>query len=288
MADLKRREWMRAAVATLVAAAAPAPRPARAASIAGRDPCTLSLGTYSLKGVPLERAIRLVAETGYDGIELAVQPGFGAEPAGLSPRRRGEIRGLLAEKSLKLTALMEQLYPARDDRRHTADLDRLRRVMELAHDLAPDGPPLVQTVLGGGTWDEQKDLFRDRLADCLAVATDAKIVLAIKPHRGGAMSRPGEAIWLIEQLGRSPWLRMVYDYSHYAFREMPLDETVRTALPYIAHVAVKDAVQEDRRVVFVLPGESGTFDYPRLLRLFYEGGYRGVGVHGPDCPGAST
>jgi sugar phosphate isomerase/epimerase len=68
---------------------------------------------------------------------------------------------------------------------------------------------------------------------------------------------------------------MVYDYSHYAFRDMPLDETVRTALPYTADVAVKDAVQQDGRVVFVLPGEGGTFDIPGLLRLFYEGGYRG-------------
>ena len=26
---------------------------------------------------------------------------------------------------------------------------------------------------------------------------------------------------------------------------------------------------------FLLPGESGTFDYANLLRLFHEGGYRG-------------
>jgi inosose dehydratase len=46
-------------------------------------------------------------------------------------------------------------------------------------------------------------------------------------------------------------------------------------LPYTAHVVVKDAVQQGDRVVFALPGESGTFDYPKLLRLFYDGGYRG-------------
>jgi inosose dehydratase len=67
----------------------------------------------------------------------------------------------------------------------------------------------------------------------------------------------------------------VYDYSHYAFRDMPLEETVKTALPYTAHVVVKDAVREGDRVVFALPGSSGTFDYARLLRLFYDGGYRG-------------
>jgi sugar phosphate isomerase/epimerase len=275
MANLKRREWMRSAAATVVAGAGPATRWTWGASPAGRDHCTLSIGTYSLKGLPLEAAIRLVAETGYDGIELAVPPGSGAEPAQLSPRRRVELRGRLAGSGLELTALMEQLYPARDDRQHAADRDRLRRVMALAHDLAPGRPPLVQTVLGGGTWDEQKGLFRDRLADWLAVGKDARVVLAIKPHRGGALSRPGDAAWLIRQLGDSPWLRMVYDYSHYAFRDMPLGETVRTALPFTAHVAVKDAVQEGGRVVFVLPGESGTFDYAELLRLFHGGGYRG-------------
>jgi inosose dehydratase len=170
---------------------------------------------------------------------------------------------------------MEQLTPTPDEEKHLADLGRLRRVLALARALAPRGRPLVQTVLGGGTWEEKKDLFRDRLGDWQGAAEQSRIVLAIKPHRGGALSRPEEAVWLIRELGDSPWLRMVYDYSHYAYRNMPLEETVRTALPYTAHVVVKDAVREGNRVVFALPGSSGTFDYPKLLRLFYDGGYRG-------------
>ena len=182
-----------------------------------------------MKGVPLEKAIATIAEIGYDGIEIPVAPGFDGEPARMPPGRRKEVRGLLAERRLRLTALMENLPPATDDGKHKADLDRLRRVMEAAHDLAPDKPPLVQTVLGGGKWEEKKALFRDRVGGWLAVARDAGIVLAVKPHRGGAMSRPEEAIWLIDQLQGSPWLRMVYDYSHYAFRDMPVEQTVRTA-----------------------------------------------------------
>jgi sugar phosphate isomerase/epimerase len=100
------------------------------------------------------------------------------------------------------------------------------------------------------------------------------MTLAIKPHRGGAMSRPSEAIWLIEQLGKPARLRIVYDYSHYAFRDMPLEETVRTALPWTAHIAVKDAVRDGDKVTFALPGAAG-FDYAPLLRQFYRGGYRG-------------
>jgi inosose dehydratase len=244
---------------------------------AQRDGCTLSIGTYSLKGWTLEEAIPRVAEIGYDGIEIATQPGFDGEPAKLPAERVAEVRRKLETARLRLTALMEQLTPAADEEEHLAGLGRLRRVLGLARRLAPAPrrPPLVQTILGGGTWDEKKELFRDRLGDWVEAASQTRVVLAIKPHRGGALSRPDEAIWLIRQLGDSPWLRMVYDYSHYAFRDMPLEETVKTALPYTAHVVVKDAVQQGDRVVFDLPGAGGNFDYPRLLRLFYDGGYRG-------------
>jgi inosose dehydratase len=253
----------------------PAARSALGQPLPQRDGFTLSIGTYSLKGMTLEDALAQVAAIGYDGIEIATQPGFDGEPAKMPPERVKAVRRRLEDSGLRLTALMEQLTPSADEEQHLADLGRLRRVLALARRLSPRRPPLVQTVLGGGAWEEKKELFRDRLTDWVDAASQSRVVLAIKPHRGGALSRPEEAIWLIRELGDSPWLRMVYDYSHYAFREMPLDETVRTALPYTAHVVVKDAVQDGNKVVFALPGASGTFDYPHLLRLFYEGGYRG-------------
>jgi sugar phosphate isomerase/epimerase len=124
----------------------------------------LSIGTYSLKGIKLEEAIKLLAGIGYDGIEIAALPGFDGEPPKMPARRRKEVYRLLDTTGLKLTALMEHLAPSAEDRQHRADVDRLRRVMELARDLAPERPPLVQTVLGGGNWDEKKSLYRDRLA----------------------------------------------------------------------------------------------------------------------------
>ncbi len=51
------------------------------------DRLTLSIGTYSLKGILLEAAVPAVAGIGYDGIEIAVQPGFDGEPARAPPAR---------------------------------------------------------------------------------------------------------------------------------------------------------------------------------------------------------
>jgi inosose dehydratase len=81
-------------------------------------------------------------------------------------------------------------------------------------------------------------------------------------------------VWLIQQLGDTPWVRMVYDYSHYAFRDMPVAGTVETALPYTAHIAIKDTIQTDQGFQFVLPGASKSFDHADLFKRFYAGGYR--------------
>ena len=234
---------------------------------------TLSIGTYAMPGVPLEKALATIGKAGFDGVEIATMPGY-AEPVSLNGAKRKEVMRQLASLGLRLTALMEHLLPADENAEHQRQLDRLARVMELAADLGQGQPPLIQTVLGGGTWETRRTFYRDRLGDWLDLASRHKAVLAIKPHRGGAMSQPSEAIWLIDQLGNSPRLRMVYDYSHYTYRDLPLEETVRTAIPYTAHVAVKDAVQQGNRVAFLLPGEQNTH-YPKLLRLLYDGGYRG-------------
>ena len=268
MNTMTRRTLLQAATGAFLAGSA------RAASEKGGP--TLSFGTYGMKSLKVEKAVAIVADAGYDGVELAARPDWDSAPARMDTARRQVVRALLRQKDLRLTALMEDLFPARDDAQHAKDLERLRGVVQLANDLCPDAPPLIQTVLGGGEWDDCRERFRDRLADWVEVGRDGGCVIAVKPHRGGCMSRPSEAVWLIQQLDDSPWLRMVYDYSHYAFRDMPMEETIVTALPYTAHIAVKDSVERDGKVAFLLPGEQpGAIDYAGLLSQFHAGGYRG-------------
>src|SRR6266446_7969702 len=178
MIQQTRRQWLRDAAIGLLAPLVSGSRLRSQETAQPRRGCSLSIGTYSMRGIALERALGIIADIGYDGIEIAVAPGFDGEPARMSAERRREVRRLLADRRLRLTALMENLPPATEDARHRADLDRLRGVMALAHDLEPDRPPLVQTVLGGGTWEEKRELFRDRLGSWLSVARDAGVVIA--------------------------------------------------------------------------------------------------------------
>ncbi|MBN2309237.1 MAG: TIM barrel protein, partial [Candidatus Hydrogenedentes bacterium] len=182
---MTRRRLLQTATGAVLAGMMPAARAAGADQPAPREGCTFSIGTYAMKDLPVEQAIGIIADAGFDGIEIGVAADWNAAPGRMPAERRRAVRDLIQQRGLALTALMEHLYPAEDDARHAADLERLRGVFELAHDLAPDAAPLVQTVLGGGDWEGCKERFRDRLADWVRIGQEAGTVIAIKPHRGG-------------------------------------------------------------------------------------------------------
>lgn len=248
-----------------------------------RTPPEMMLGfsTYGAKRFKTEKTIDLIAAAGFDSVEITVWPDWDAAPSNMSPNRRSQIRNQMSDSGLVLTSLMEHVAPESDNTKHKASLERLKSVYELANDLGSGKSPVVQTVLGGGRWDDKKTMFVDRVGDWVTLGKSFGAVTCVKPHRGGGMSKPSEAVWLIDQIGDAQWLKMVYDYSHYAFRNIPLIESVKESLPHIGHVAVKDAVQtasgdgKKSRVEFRLPGEAGTIDFVTLLRMLHDGGYSG-------------
>jgi inosose dehydratase len=94
-------------------------------------------------------------------------------------------------------------------------------------------------VLGGKVeqWDALKELFVRRVGDWAKVAEQAKTVLAVKPHRFGAMNTPEQRAGLVKEIG-SPWLKLAYDYSHFAGRDLPLADTLKALLPQTRFVHV--------------------------------------------------
>ena len=235
---------------------------------------TLAIGNYGMQSYKTEEAIRLIAGLKFDALELTVMPEWDSSPEKLKGERRGTVHRFLADTGLTLTSLMENLPPSANDAEHQKSLERLKLAAGLGHDLAPDSPPLIQTVLGGGDWSEKKELYRDRLGDWRRIAESTKTIIAIKPHRSGAMSNPEQATWLLEQLGSSPWLGMIYDYSHYAMRDLSVTETVKTAFPTTVQIVAKDVAKNGEQFEFALPGEANTFDHAEILTAFYTAGFR--------------
>lgn len=161
MIPLSRREWLAASVAAVLPA---------------EPPIALGFSLYGMKSLPLPDAIEACAAIGYDGVELALMPGYAAEPKRLAAADRKTLRMRLTDAKLKLHGLMENLAEPASDADHAKNLDRLKAAAELGHALSPDTPPPIETILGGkpADWDKVKDRLVERLGDWAKVAADAK------------------------------------------------------------------------------------------------------------------
>lgn len=230
---------------------------------------------YGMRGLTLDAGLAACAKIGYDAVELALMPGYPAEPKSLGKDERRRLRDRLSNVRLGLPALMENLPLHGNAQTHRDHLTRLQAAFDLGQALVPDAPPLIETILGGGVndWEKLRRQFVDRLGDWARLAEKHKTVIAVKPHRGNAMNTPAHALWLMDQL-KSPWIKLAYDYSHFQHRDLSIADTVKQLMPHTRFVHIKDTRMDGKRTSFVLPGEGG-IDYPELLRAIAAAGYRG-------------
>jgi sugar phosphate isomerase/epimerase len=244
----------RTAIATLAGAALTSAAPSSAIK--------LEIGNYGMQSLSVDRALALIREIGYDGAELCCMKDWPSEPKLLDTSARRRIR----ESGFPIPSLIENfnlMAPA-------ADLsqvpDRIRAAAELAHDLDPKNPPLVQTVLGGraGDWDKVKDVMVPRLAEWAKIAGENHIGLAVKAHAMNACDTPQRLLWLLDQLN-NPALKAIYDYGHFQLANLSIEESMDALLPRSAFITVKDSKVVDGKPRFLLPGD-GSIDYTRYFQ----------------------
>jgi inosose dehydratase len=247
---------------------------ARAAATTGKP--TLGFSLYGMKSLPLDDAIRFCAEVGYDDVELSLMPDFPADPDVLSASRRREVRDLLKSSGLALPAVMDNLRPVVSDDAHRANLERIAKIAELAHDLSPERSPVFETVLGGkpDEWSKFREPLVERLRQWAEAAKKHDLVIAVKAHVSNALHTPDDAAWLIEAID-SPHVRLAYDYSHFQAQGLPLDATLAKLIGHTVFIHVKDVDPAAKGgVKFMLPGQGNT-DYVDYFRRLAEFGYNG-------------
>ena len=150
----------RTAMATLAGAAAAIAAPSRA--------LRLEIGNYGMQTLEVDRAIALIREIGYDGAELCLMRDWQSEPRRLDGAARRRIR----ETGFPIPSLIESFNLMAPTAELNSVPDRIRASAELAHDLAPKNPPLLQTVLGGkaGDWENVREVMVTRLRGWAAEA----------------------------------------------------------------------------------------------------------------------
>ncbi len=242
---------------------------------ADEQPIGLGFSLYGMKSLPPTQALQTCREIGYDCVELPLMPGWPGDPETLGISARKELKAALDKSGLRLSSLMENLLLLGEDKTHAANLQRLKLAADLAHELVPDKPPLIETVLGGRPteWDKVKDKMAERLRDWAKVAEEKKVTLVFKAHVGNALHTPGDAAWLIEQIG-SRFVRLAYDYSHFGLQKISLESSLETLLPHTVFIHLKDAEGDAAKFQFLLPAEKEN-RYAEYFRLLAANKYRG-------------
>jgi len=235
----------------------------------------ISYGTYGMPTESMETAVPLLAQMGYDGIELCVADRFPTAPGKLDPKARAALAALLADQGVTLNALMMLSNVMADEAGHEQNLRDLGDACTLAHDLAMAEPCVISVTCGGKPepWDDTKDTLVARLREWAAIAGREGCVVALEPHVGAILDRPERGAWAVNEVG-SPALRLNFDISHFDIQGYAVPYTVALLAPLAVHAHVKDGRMVDGKVQFLLPGE-GEFDYVAYLKSMVRAGYDG-------------
>ncbi|HEY3079999.1 MAG TPA: sugar phosphate isomerase/epimerase [Chloroflexota bacterium] len=237
----------------------------------------LGYSTWSTQKMPLDDAIRELARIGYDGVEIAVNPGWSGHVDDLDAAARRRIRQLLDDTGVELSALVSghrnQVAAATE---YGQGKQRYLRELDLALEWARPGLiPSMDVAVGGKSeqWEELKQLIVERVGETVALAAERKVVVALEPHVGQAIDQPEKMLWVIEQVG-SPYCKVNFDISHFEVQGIPMDHSIPLMAPHTEHVHIKDERGLAPNHEFLIPGE-GEFDYVKYLTLMHQHGYRG-------------
>lgn len=243
----------------------------------------LGYSTWGMPATPIEVAIRHVAALGFDGIEIAVIPGYTTELSRLDRAERRRIAGLLQEHQLTLSAIAAHSnLLATEPEIQAREIGRLKGAVDLAVDWAQGGDapsgggvPVVETTPGGKPeeWEQRRQLLAERAAEIAEYAGARGVTIAMEPHIGAIVETPARMIELLE-LVDSPYFKVNFDISHFDILGMTIEECVAALAPHAAHTHVKDQRGRYPDYEFLIPGE-GNFDYVTYLKAMQARGYAG-------------
>ena len=237
----------------------------------------LGFSAWAMRALPIDEQVKLVAASGYRGIEMVCTPVASTDVAALDAVERRRIRGLIQSAGLELPSIAGHapiLEP--DPTKLAANLGRIRAAFDLAVDLAgPGGPPCI-VLMGYGT-SETYEAERERIAERFhGLAEDARergVTIAFEFHVGQAIDRVERVLWLLDRVNH-PNFRLNHDVSHFDVMGYSIADSVRPVVSQVVHTHTKDQRGRYPNHDFLTPGD-GEYDYVTYLREMAAGGYRG-------------
>jgi protein FrlC len=224
---------------------------------------------------PIEETIRRIARIGYDGIEIGAAAPH-AYPAYTSPERRREIRHVLEDNSIVVSAMLPApgggpgfnvASPTPEERRNA--IEQYKEVAQLCSDLGGNTLLYVAGWQIFGTTREQAWAWsRDALAEIAPVAADLGVTVAVEPTPtdSNLIESADDAVELAQEVG-APNVKTMFDTIHVYYRnEAPTDYVSRMGdLLHYVHLSDIDRLA---------PGQ-GRGDFVGLIQALKDTGYDG-------------
>ena len=185
---------------------------------------------------PLEETIRRIARIGYDGIEIGAAAPH-AYPAYMSPERRREIRKVLDDNNIVVSAMLPApgggpgfnvASPSPEERR--AAIEQYKEVAQLCADLGGDTLLYVAGwVIYGTEWKQAFAWSREALAEIGQAAADLGVTVVIEqnPADGNLLESADDGIEMMRAVD-APNVKLMFDTIHAMYRnEVPTDYVYR-------------------------------------------------------------
>ena len=201
---------------------------------------------------PWERVCRFVADTDYDGIEIAPFT-FGPSVEDVSAERRREIRQVAADCGLDIVGLHWLLASppglhihTRDDAVRRRTVDYLKALIDFAGDVGAPvmvfGSPKQRTLEDGdvvGAWERTCDAFRSVLPTLEA----RKVTLcqeSLPAPEADFIQTATEAARMVREIDH-PRFRLMLDTKSMCAEDRPPAEIIREFCPLVEHYHANDA-----------------------------------------------
>jgi D-psicose/D-tagatose/L-ribulose 3-epimerase len=223
--------------------------------------------------------VRVIADAGYDGVEIAPFT-LANSVTDLSPAERATLRKQAEDAGIAVAGLHwifvspQGLHATTDDaatrRRTTA---YLRELIHFCGDLGGEvmivGSPKQRDVQPGVAYETAWGRFVDMIEACVDLAAERQVILcmeSIPTDQGNFCTRLDEAVRMVEQVDH-PNFQTMWDVHNAHEEQEPLPALVRRNMHYIKHVHVQE-------IDGSYPG-SRDFDFAAILRILQEENYQG-------------
>jgi inosose dehydratase len=233
--------------------------------------------TWGMPTVPIDTIVPFLAQTGFEGIEPTVIPGYSIELYSMDRAERQRVLQLINDHGLEIPAVAGHASMVESDPEAWARaFQRLCDTVDLCVEWAQGAtPPALDTTAGGKPeeWDALKPMLVERLGALVAYGASRGVAIAMEPHFATAISTPERMLELIRLID-SPYLRVNFDISHFNIQGYSITQSVEMLAPVSAHTHIKDERGQVPDFEFLIPGE-GEFDYPFYLQEMQRVGYSG-------------